>query len=585
MGTERLAPSRFRLLASFVAGRSIEIAQGLAGDAAHTNGHVIFVSAGSPIGTQRREVLVQSALLGAGSLHDHLVKSLRGRPSVARRYLTIEGHRVLAELATQMPLAAALRLERQPLAATAGESLEMARGRMKLTEPPAWFGVIKPSKLLSATPGPGARAADSELRLRLDPTNAPEPDDDDDTEHSAESKILKLFETPLANSRGLAEFLRKLFGNSRAQGNDAPGGELRVSSTRRADALGGNSRPLPTPIHFTDDGKPGAAVGVGGALHPEWDVFNGRYRPDWCHVIDFPLTAATDVSTGDVPRDDVLRRRLARVGLGPKVLRGRADGDELDIEALIDVFVDLRSGYSPPEHVYLERRKLARNLGVLILLDASGSATDNDPDGLAVHEHQRRAAAVLAATLEELGDRVAVYAFRSEGRHAVQLPAIKTFGQRFGAIARARLNQLQPSGYTRLGAGIRGAGEILKTRAGTPNRLLVVLSDGFPYEHGYDGRYAEADTLKALEELRADGMGCLCLSIGATTAGGSLERVFGSASHASAATLADLSPRMGELFLSALRELAAPRSRIGTRAQHRISHGPTADGHVVAHHR
>jgi hypothetical protein len=333
MGADRLAPSRFRLLASFVAGRSIEIAQGLAGEAAHTNGHVIFVSAGSPIEMQRREVLVQSALLGAGSLHDHLVKSLRGRPSVARRYLAVEGHRVLAELAPRMPLAAALLLERAPIVATAVESLELARGRTKLAEPPAWFGVIKPSQLRSATPGPRARAAGSELRLRLDLTSVPEPDDDDDTEHSAESKILKLFETPLANSRGLAEFLRKLFGNSRAQGNDAPGGELRVGSTRRSDALGGNSRPLPTRIHFTDDGRPGAAVGVGGALHPEWDVFNGRYRPDWCRVIDFPLTATADVATGDVPRDDVLRRRLARVGLGPKVLRGRADGDELDIEA------------------------------------------------------------------------------------------------------------------------------------------------------------------------------------------------------------------------------------------------------------
>ena len=53
------------------------------------------------------------------------------------------------------------------------------------------------------------------------------------------------------------------------------------------------------------------------------------------------------------------------------------------------------------------------------------TATDTDPDGLAVHDHQRRAAATLAVTLEELGDRVAVYAFRSQGRHAVHLPAIK----------------------------------------------------------------------------------------------------------------------------------------------------------------
>jgi nitric oxide reductase activation protein len=264
----------------------------------------------------------------------------------------------------------------------------------------------------------------------------------------------------------------------------------------------------------------------------------------------------TDVFAAGVPRDDVLRRRLSRVGLGYKNLRSRPDGDDLDIEALIDLSVDLRSGYSPVEQVYQERRKLARNLGVLILLDASGSATDTDPGGLAVHDHQRKAAATLAVTLEDLGDRVAVYAFRSQGRHAVHLPAIKTFEQRFGAIGRARLNQLQPSGYTRLGAGIRGAGQILKAEAGTPNRLLLVLSDGFPYDDDYEGRYAEADTRKALEELRADGVACLCLSIGAATAEDAPERVF---SSAGAATLADLSPQMDQLFLSSLRELAAPK--------------------------
>jgi len=114
-----------------------------------------------------------------------------------------------------------------------------------------------------------------------------------------------------------------------------------------------------------------------------------------------------------------------------------------------------------------------------------------------------------------------------------------------------------------VGAAIRGAGEILKTEAGTPNRLLLVLSDGYPYDDGYEGKYAEADSHKALEELRLDGVACLCLSIGAATAADSLERVFGSASFASAANLSEFSPQMDELFLSALRELAAPSPKRG----------------------
>ena len=556
-------PDRFRFLATYVAGRSVDVAEAPAGEPAHTDGRVIFVSAGRSVEGQRREMLVQAALLGAGSLDPRLVKGLRARATTARRYLALEGHRVLAELGRQISLDAALLPDGQPSTATPDESLDVAKTRVKVADPPEWFGVIRPSRLLTASAGPGGQPTNKDLKLQFDPIALPESgaddeDEDDDGGKSGESKILKLFESPIFNNQSMSDYLRKMFGGSRTPGEGAAGAEMTVRSTRRVHEIGPNARPVPTRIHFTDDGKPGAAVGVGGALYPEWDVFNDRYKPDWCRVIDFPLTVAAEVTDAGVAHDDVLRRRLARVGLGPKVLRGRADGDDLDIEALIDLFVDLQSGFSPPEHVYLERRKLARNLGVLILIDASGSAVDADSDGLAVHDHQRRAAATLAVTLEDLGDRVAVYAFRSQGRHAVHLPAIKTFDQSFGAVGRARLNQLEPASYTRLGAGIRGAGEVLKTEAGTPNRLLLVLSDGFPYDDGYEGRYAESDASKALEELRADGVACLCLSIGASTGTDVLERVFGSASFASAPTLSDLSPQMDELFMSALRELAAP---------------------------
>jgi nitric oxide reductase activation protein len=362
-------------------------------------------------------------------------------------------------------------------------------------------------------------------------------------------------------SNALANFLRELFGNARSSVRNAAGAETNLGSIRRVHSAGPNAKPSPTRIRFTDDAKPGSAVGVAGMLLPEWDVHSDRYRLDWCRVVTFPLTATADVSAAAVGRDEVLKKRLSRIGLGQRVLRRRTDGDDLDVEALIDLVVDLRSGYSSPEHVYLERRKTARDLGVLILLDSSGSATDTDAEGLAVHDHQRRAAATIGATLEDLGDRVAVYAFRSQGRHAVHLMAVKTFGQRFNAAARTRVNTLQPTGYTRLGAAIRGAADILKSQAGTPNRLLLLLSDGFPYDHDYEGRYAEADTAKAIDELRLEGIGCLCLSIGSTEGVEAPQRVFGSGNHARGSTLDELSPTMDDMFLSSLRDLAAPIRR------------------------
>jgi Mg-chelatase subunit ChlD len=549
-------PERLRFFASYVAGRSVSVGTAAPGELAHTDGQVILVSAGRSLAEQRREMLVQSALLGAGSLDLQFIKALRGRPGVARRYLVLEAHRVLAALAPQIPLAATLCPPDEPLTSSANESLQFAKSRQTLPEAPDWFGVIRPSRLLTPVAGPGAQASNKDLHLDFDAIDMPEAENDGDEEQGEESKILKLFENPLFNSQAMADFFRKLFGTARAPGEGSAGAEMQVRSVRKVNQVGANARPLPTQLRITDNGAPGAAMGIGGVLYPEWDVHNNQYKPDWCRVFDFPLTTEADFADAAVQRDEVLRQRLTRIGLGPKVLRRRPDGEDLDIEALIDLAVDLNAGHSPAENIYLERRKLARNLGVLILLDASGSAIDADPDGLSVHDHQRRAAATLAATLEELGDRVAVYGFRSNGRSNVHLMGLKPFAQRFSAGGRARLNQLEPSGYTRLGAGIRGAGEILKKDAGTPNRLLLVLSDGFPYDDGYEHRYAEADAHKALEELRGEGVACLCLSIGASTSDDALHRVFGSANFASAPSLGHLSPRMDELFLSALKELA-----------------------------
>ena len=549
---------RFRLLATYLAGRPLGVAVGLPGDAAHTDGRFVFVSADRPPDEQRREALCQAALLGAGSLDSEFVKALRNRTRVARRYLALEGRRVLSGLARHLPLLTTVDLAGDPVTETAAESLHFAESRKAVAEPPDWFGVIRPGRLLgTAAAGGSAAPTDKVLRLK---SEVPEAEEDEE-QQGERSKILKLFQNPLSNANGLTNFLAKILGMSRSPGEGNAAGEMLVNSSRRVASVGPNARPLPVPLRFVDEEASGP-TGIGGALYPEWDVHKNRYRTEWCRVIDFPLGPAPDVTSAWVEADEVLRRRLARLGLGPKVIRRRPDGEDLDVDALIDLAIDLRAGHFPSENIYVERRKLARDLGVLILVDASGSATETDPHGQSVHEHQRRAAVTLAVTLEELGDRVAVYGFRSRGRAAVHLLALKPFGQRFGAGSRAQLNGLEPAGYTRMGAAIRHAGELLKIEAGTPNRLLLVLSDGFPYDDGYESRYAEADAHRAIEEVRADRVACLCLSIGASTPTDALHRVFGSASHANAATLAELSPRMDELFLGALRELAVSQPRL-----------------------
>ena len=75
---------------------------------------------------------------------------------------------------------------------------------------------------------------------------------------------------------------------------------------------------------------------------------------------------------------------------------------------------------------------------MLVLLDISGSAGEPSATGRTVHEHQRAAAASLTFALHDLGDRVALYGFRSLGRTAVHVVPVKRFDENLDARVRPR---------------------------------------------------------------------------------------------------------------------------------------------------
>jgi nitric oxide reductase activation protein len=220
--------------------------------------------------------------------------------------------------------------------------------------------------------------------------------------------------------------------------------------------------------------------------------------------------------------------------------------------------VDARAGLLHDE-VYVDSLRRRRDLAVMVLLDVSGSAAEPGSGRHSVHEHQCRTATALTATLHGLGDRVALYGFNSRGRHHVELLRVKSFDDHFDGAELSRLAQLTPGAYTRLGAAIRHATTVVEDRAGTPRRLLVVLSDGFAYDHGYEGRYGEADARRALVEARRRGVGCLCLSVGADADPAALRRVFGAAAHASVSDTEQLPAVIGPLFRAALQSADVQR--------------------------
>jgi len=538
--------ARFRLLASAIAGRLVEVEPADPGEATWTDGASVFVDAEASSADQLRGVAVQAALLAAGSLDADIVAGLR-RPAVVRRYLAIEGHRALAAQEPLLPPVARRLIDHGAAACSdsPAASLALAKSRYEIAEPPSAFGSIRPKQMLTV----GQHLEEIGIEIRpLFPRDQMlrELDDGEDDEHEP---LVFDVSSSVGGGGAIGRLLKRLLSDTRSSTSGGPPGADAPTHVMRRSTGGGRTVAVSTaPATVTDD--PGIIRGR-EATYPEWDVFRRRYRPDWCTVVEVEPDADARASVV-WPDSHALRGPLARLSMDLERRHRQLQGDDIDVDAAVEARVELAAGSAPDEAVYVDTVRSRPELAVLVLLDVSGSAAEPSATGVAVHEHQRAAAAALTVALHDLGDRVALYAFRSQGRSAVHVLPVKRFGDNLDARTMRRLGGLVPGAYTRLGAAIRHGASVLERQGGTSRRLLVVLSDGFAYDHGYEGAYGEADARRALAEARRRGTGCLCLSIGAGTDVGDLRRVFGSAAHAAIPQAAQLAGVVGPLFRSAV---------------------------------
>ncbi|RAU95649.1 nitric oxide reductase activation protein [Mycobacterium colombiense] len=567
------------MLASALAGRATAVAELPTGEPAWTDGQTIYVDAAAEPRARLESVAVHASMIAAGSLDPDLVAKLVRHRKLAKRYLAVEGHRALIANAALLPTVLAslgdpdiARRSDSPRA-----SLGVAAARAALPEPPPQFGVLRAAKVVAAC----ARAAkqDEEARpghvprsngaTELDELDDGEVDDSDDPD---------LFSSPVGGGGFIGKWLKKMLSSARKTGSGGgpPGADNPTHRTNSGKRGAYAVTSLASTSSDNEDAERESQTAADGVRYPEWDVARKSYRPAWCTVreIDPPIkvsaTQAIDEAVG-------VRRPLSRLGMGLHRRHRQAQGDDIDIDAAVEARVEVRAGSVPDEAVYLDSLRRRRDLSVLLLLDVSGSAGEPGTVGRTVHEQQRAAAAHLTVALHDLGDRVSLYAYYSQGRRAVSVVPVKRFDDQLNAQVIRRLNSLEPGAYSRLGAAIRHGAATLEARGGTSRRLLVVLSDGLAYDHGYERPYGAADARRALTEARRRGTGCVCLTIGAGTDVHSLRRVFGSTAHATIAHPDQLAGVIGPLFRSALRS-AEVRRRISVmpRARTPLAHRPAA---------
>jgi nitric oxide reductase NorD protein len=544
------------MLASALAGRPVAVAPLDPGEPSWTDGQTVFVDPSARSRENLESVAVHASLIAAGSLDPEIVGAMVRHPRLAKRYLAVEGHRALAANSDVLPgvLNSVADLETASRSDSPEASLSMASGKDALDDPPTGFGVIRAKKIMAA----GSRAAEQvdhetaghvprrESKEALEELDDGEVDDTDDPD---------LFSSPVGGGGFIGKWLKKLLSSARKSGgrggppgadtpthrtNSANRGAFAVSSTARASA------------------EEVADIEAHGFKYPEWDADRKSYRPDWCTVreveprIKASAPQAIDGAVG-------VRRPLARLGMGLHRRHRQPQGDDIDIDAAVEARVEVRAGSVPDEAVYLDSLRRRRDLSVLLLLDVSGSTAEPGTVGRTVHQQQRAVITDLTIALHDLGDRVALYAYYSQGRTAVNTVPVKRFDDHLDARVIRRLNSLEPGAYSRLGAAIRHGAAVLESRGGTSRRLLVVVSDGLAYDHGYERAYGAADARRALTEARRGGTGCVCLTVGAGTDVGTLKKVFGSTAHATIGRPEQLAGIVGPLFRSAIRSAEVRR--------------------------
>src|SRR5262245_59336062 len=553
------SPGRLSLLASAISGRALRVAAGEPGEPSWTDRRVVFVDAGIGTREQVEAVAVQASLLAAGSLDADVVRRLTRRPALARRYLAVEGHRALAAIEDLLPPSVRSLIDSEVAARadSPAASLAAALSREAIADAPDTFGAIRARHLLTSSSRADGSATmrqgvPREQRNRVLAELAEEDDDGAGAD---------LFSSPVGGGGAVGRLLGQLLEVvRRVNGAGSPGADAPTHRMRAGTRAGSNAVVSTGTARTVAD----AAVERRGTKYPEWDVHRRRYRQDWCTVQE--VEPRPKDGTALLPSAGYgLRRPLARLGVGLDRCHRRLQGHDIDIDAMVESRVEMMAGSAPDEAVYVESLRRRRDLAVLLLLDISGSAAEPGPTGRTVHQQQRAAAAALTVALHDIGDRVALYAYRSQGRSAVQILAVKRFDDDLDTLVLRRLHGLVPGAYSRLGAAIRHGAAVLENRGGTSRRLLVVLSDGLAYDHDYEPRYGGADARRALAEARRRGIGCLCLSIGASTDAETLRRVFGSAAHATVPRTEQLSQVIGPLFRSALRSAELSRRPMGRR--------------------
>ncbi|MEZ5535295.1 MAG: VWA domain-containing protein [Thiolinea sp.] len=254
--------------------------------------------------------------------------------------------------------------------------------------------------------------------------------------------------------------------------------------------------------------------------YDEWDYTSETYRPEWATVYErlHPSGNAADIDRLLDKHQGLVKRLKKLIEMlrpqNKKRVRFQEDGAELDLDIALRSLIDFKSGSHPDPRINYSHTTDSRSIAVMLLVDMSNSLNEKiEGSTQTLLELSQEALAIMAWTVEQLGDRFAIAGFHSDTRHDVRYQHIKGYSEQWGDEVKARLAAMDASYSTRMGAAMRHAAHYLAHQE-AEKKLLLVLTDGEPADiDSKDPQMLIQDTAMAVRELHQQGIYSYCINM------------------------------------------------------------------------
>ncbi len=244
----------------------------------------------------------------------------------------------------------------------------------------------------------------------------------------------------------------------------------------------------------------------------EWDYLRQTYREAWCRLRVKTIEPVEDNFKQQTQAKypylmNQIRRVFEAMRDQPKLSNKQTDGEEIDLDALVDMHTARIAGEEMSERMYIRRLHNDRNVAVCLLVDMSGSTKGW------INLAMRQSLILFSEALNTLGDQYAIYGFSGLTRQRCEIYTVKTFAENNAQLVNNRISNIQAKDYTRMGFAIRYAAATL-LQIQSKHRILLLLSDGKPDDYdGYQGEYGIQDTRKAILEAQGQSINPFSITI------------------------------------------------------------------------